>query len=99
MVGKFTLHKGHLMEQEIAVIVGAGKGLSASLARKFSSVGMKVVLAARNIEKLDPLVMETAGLPFACNASDPDSVKELFAHIKKELGIPSVVIFNARKYY
>ena len=40
------------MPEEIALIVGAGKGLSASLARLFHSEGMKVILAARNIEKL-----------------------------------------------
>ena len=40
------------MPEEIALIVGAGKGLSASLARLFHKEGMKVSLAARNIDKL-----------------------------------------------
>ena len=38
-------------EQEVALIVGAGNGLSASLARTFSDQGMKIALAARNTEK------------------------------------------------
>jgi NADP-dependent 3-hydroxy acid dehydrogenase YdfG len=38
--------------EESVLIVGAGSGLSASLARLCSSKGMKVVLAARDIEKL-----------------------------------------------
>ncbi|NQV54785.1 MAG: oxidoreductase, partial [Rhodospirillales bacterium] len=38
---------------QIAVIVGAGSGLSASLARRFNAAGMKVVVAARNPGKLD----------------------------------------------
>ena len=37
---------------ESVLIVGAGNGLSASLAQLCASKGMKVVLAARNIEKL-----------------------------------------------
>ena len=37
---------------ESVLIVGVGSGLSASLARLCSSKGMKVVLAARDIEKL-----------------------------------------------
>ena len=40
---------------ESALIVGAGSGLSASLARLCASRGMKVVLVARNIEKLKNL--------------------------------------------
>ena len=35
------------MAAEIALIVGAGSGLSASLARLFAREGMKVALAAR----------------------------------------------------
>ena len=41
--------------EESVLIVGAGSGLSASLARLCGSMGMKVVLAARNIEKLKDL--------------------------------------------
>lgn len=42
-----------------ALIVGAGPGLSASLARKLSARGVKVALAARSVDKLAPLVAET----------------------------------------
>ena len=43
---------------ESVLIVGAGAGLRASLARLCNSNGMKVVLAARNIKKLDSLKEE-----------------------------------------
>jgi NAD(P)-dependent dehydrogenase (short-subunit alcohol dehydrogenase family) len=42
------------MGGEIAVIVGAGSGLSASLARACARRGMKVALAARDPGKLAP---------------------------------------------
>ena len=48
---------------ESVLIVGAGLGLSASLARLCSSKNMKVVLAARNIEKLQSLKEERSGAP------------------------------------
>ena len=48
-----------MTRQETAVIVGAGPGLSASFARLCAAEGMRVVLAARNIEKLDGLARET----------------------------------------
>ena len=42
-----------------ALIVGAGEGLSASLARLFAREGIRVALAAREIEKLGALCSET----------------------------------------
>jgi hypothetical protein len=41
-----------------ALIVGAGAGISASLARLLSTLGVKVGLDARNIDKLQPLLTE-----------------------------------------
>ena len=42
-----------------ALIVGAGSGLSASVARLFARAGMKISLAARDAGKLDALAKET----------------------------------------
>jgi len=42
-----------------ALIVGAGSGLSASLARAFARAGMRVTLAARSTDKLVALAQET----------------------------------------
>tara|TARA_A100001015_G_scaffold186309_1_gene207344 strand:- start:627 stop:1304 length:678 start_codon:yes stop_codon:yes gene_type:complete len=63
---------------ESVLIVGAGVGLSASLARKCFNSGMHVTLAARNIEKIKHIAKEIKAAVFACDASEPDQVKELF---------------------
>lgn len=78
-----------------ALIVGAGSGISASLARNLSKAGVKVGLSARNIEKLDSLVNATGAKAFAADASKADQVAELFAQVDVELGEPDVVIYNA----
>jgi len=83
------------MANEIAVIVGAGKGLSASLARACAKRGMKVALAARNTEKLAALAAETGAKTHACDASDPAAVQGLFAWVDKDLGSPTLVVYNA----
>jgi len=75
---------------ELALIVGAGSGLSASLARKCAAAGMRVALAARHVGKLDPLVAETQARAFACDASIPAQVDELFAAIDT----PDLVVYN-----
>jgi short-subunit dehydrogenase len=61
-----------------ALIVGAGPGISASVARGLASVGLKVGLAARNVEKLVPLATEIRAQTFAVDASDPVAVARLF---------------------
>jgi NAD(P)-dependent dehydrogenase (short-subunit alcohol dehydrogenase family) len=83
------------MERETALIVGAGSGLSASLARLLAQEGMAVALAARNTEKLSALAAETGALALACDASDPAQVERLFSSVDAQVGTPSVVIYNA----
>ncbi|MDW6024377.1 SDR family NAD(P)-dependent oxidoreductase [Mesorhizobium sp. BAC0120] len=82
------------MTTEVAVIAGAGSGLSASLARLLTREGLRVVLAARDIAKLDPLIAETGAEPIATDVSDPASVENLFAAADK-LGRLSIAVFNA----
>ena len=79
---------------ETALIVGAGSGLSASLARKLAREGLRLALAARNTEKLRALAGETRARAFACNAADLDSVVRLFAEVERAIGAPDVVIYN-----
>ena len=86
-----------MADQQIAVIVGAGAGLSASLARKFSGEGMKVALAARDTAKLADLVAEVDGQAYTCDTADPASVQALFSSVIADLGVPEVVVFNASR--
>ena len=79
---------------ESVLIVGAGSGLSASLARLCNNNGMKVVLAARNIKKLDSLKEEINAETLSCDAGDIQSVYSLFKLIDKSIGTPNLVIYN-----
>ena len=80
---------------ETALIVGAGNGLSASLARLFVREGMRVGLAARRVEKLGALCEETGARAFACDAADADQVEKLFGEVEERIGVPDVVVYNA----
>ena len=83
-----------MADREKALIVGAGSGLSASLARLFHKEGMAVALAARDADKLGGLAAETGGRAHSCDASDPAAVAALFEAVTAEIGAPDVVVFN-----
>jgi NAD(P)-dependent dehydrogenase (short-subunit alcohol dehydrogenase family) len=78
-----------------ALIVGAGSGLSAALARALAADGIKVALAARSTEDLEPLVKETGAQAFACDASKRTEVDKLFATLDAQFGAPEIAIYNA----
>lgn len=77
------------------LIVGAGSGLSASLARLFVNRGLTVALAARTTEKIAPICAETGARAFTCDAGDAESVVNLFTAVDASIGEPDVVIYNA----
>src|SRR5512137_1396842 len=78
-----------------ALIVGAGPGLSASLARLLTKEGLAVAIAARDAAKLAPLCAETGARAFACDAQEEPQVRRLFADVDREQGAPDVVVYNA----
>jgi NAD(P)-dependent dehydrogenase (short-subunit alcohol dehydrogenase family) len=77
-----------------ALIVGAGPGISASVARGLAAEGLKVGLAARDIDKLAPLAGEIGAERFAVDATDPAAVAHLFEAADSRIGEPDVVLYN-----
>jgi NAD(P)-dependent dehydrogenase (short-subunit alcohol dehydrogenase family) len=78
-----------------ALIVGAGSGLSASVARTLARAGLKVALAARSVDDLAALRGETGAQAFACDATKEEDVAKLFATLDQATGSPDVVVYNA----
>ena len=78
-----------------ALIVGAGSGLSASLARVLNNEGIRVALAARSTGDLAGLATETGAQTFACDATQRADVEKLFADLDSGFGAPEIVIYNA----
>lgn len=78
-----------------ALIVGAGDGLSASLARAFAAAGLGVTLAARNVAKLAGLADAVGAATLPCDAAEPAQVDKLFAALDAAPGgPPDIVVYN-----
>jgi NAD(P)-dependent dehydrogenase (short-subunit alcohol dehydrogenase family) len=84
-----------LPKYKTALIVGAGEGLSASLARLFARENIGVALAARKTEKLGAICRETGAYAYACDAANADDVERLFGIVEREVGVPDLVVYNA----
>jgi len=77
---------------ETALIVGAGSGLSASLARLLQKEDFRVALAARNVEKLSSF---KDALLLKCDAVDAAQVEQAFEKTESKWGVPDLVVYNA----
>jgi len=88
------------MNHGTAVIVGAGPGLGAALARTFATAGHPVALLARDQARLDA---QAAGLAaaghvvrgYAADAADPASLRAAIDVAITDLGAPDVLVYNA----
>jgi NAD(P)-dependent dehydrogenase (short-subunit alcohol dehydrogenase family) len=80
---------------ERALIIGAGNGLSASIARSFHAAGMEIALAARNTAKLKDLTAATKAQAFTCDVMEPASIDKLFQDVENSWGAaPDVLVYN-----
>lgn len=83
-------------KKPVAVVVGAGPGNGAALARRFAEAGYAIAVLARRRSTLAPIESELAGTRgFECDVGDPTSVESTFAHIRREIGEVDVLLYNA----
>jgi len=78
-----------------ALIIGAGSGISGSLTRLLRAAEIPVVVAARNVDKLAPLVDQTGAIALQVDAAEAAQVERLFADTEARIGTPEIVIYNA----
>jgi NAD(P)-dependent dehydrogenase (short-subunit alcohol dehydrogenase family) len=88
----------------VIAVVGVGPGLGASLARRFAREDFAVALLARHAESLEPVRAEleqggARALALPTDGTRPDQVRAAFARIKRELGAPSVLVYNAGNFF
>ena len=86
------------MTKPVAVVVGVGPGLGSAVARRFASAGFAVAVARRRPEELAGLASEIGGKAYGCDATEQDSVEDLFAAVDGDLGGPQAVVYNAGAY-
>ena len=82
---------------KLALITGASSGIGAATARLLGSRGYKVVLVARGRTELDQLAAEIgdSAVVEACDASDGGAVLGLAERVRRDHGVPDVIVNSA----
>ena len=83
----------------VAVVIGVGPGLGAALVRRFATT-YAVAMLARKADYLKALageIRQSGATVWAssCDVSNPAQVTEAFRGIRRELGEPEVLLYNA----
>lgn len=77
---------------EVAVVVGAGPGLGNALVARFAEAGMRVAAVSRSGGAGQP-DRDTVRF-YSCDATIGEQVRGVFERVGRELGPPSLVVFN-----
>ena len=84
------------MNKPVCVIVGVGSGNGASFARKFASQGYRVAMLSRNMEYLNQLADEIPdSQAYQYDVTQIEPAAEVFSRIESEIGMISVLVYNA----
>ena len=88
------------LKNKIAIVTGASMGIGKSIALALARQGVKVVLAARTLEKLKETMEEIESFGGAClvvptDLSSKEQTSHLFTRTIKEYGRLDIIINNA----
>ncbi len=82
------------MSAPVALIIGAGPGISGAFARALRAAGHAVALASRDLGRLQPMADAMGAHAFAVDAAQAGSLQQLFTDVDAALGSPQVVLYN-----
>jgi NAD(P)-dependent dehydrogenase (short-subunit alcohol dehydrogenase family) len=85
--------------ENVAVVLGAGPGTGAAIARRFAREEFTVALMARTEDSLHAIREDIrarggAAIVVPADATDPASVAAAFARVRAEVGDPAVFVYN-----
>ncbi len=85
---------------KVALVTGAGIGIGRAAAKALLQGGYQIVLAGRNLERLQKAITDIGGsnencLAVACDVGQPEQVKALFVALKERFGRIDVLFNNA----
>ena len=88
-----------LLENKVAIVTGAGRGIGAAAARRLAGEGAKVVVHYRESWKAaEALALEIGGLALGCNLTDPLATEAMVADALSHFGRIDILVNNAASF-
>ena len=83
------------LEDKVAVVTGAGRGIGRAIAIAYASQGAKVVCAARSMDELNAVAAETGGVAVRCDVASEPEIQALMNRTRDEFGRIDILVNNA----
>jgi NAD(P)-dependent dehydrogenase (short-subunit alcohol dehydrogenase family) len=84
------------MQDRVAIVTGAGRGIGRSAAKLFAQRGARVMAVARTEDELRTLAAEQSGIEFlAASLHTPEGCAEVIAETRRRLGPIAIIVNNA----
>lgn len=80
---------------QVLLLLGVGTKLGTKIPEVFSKAGYKIALVARSLEAG---LQENGFYHIQADFNNPECIPEVFEKVKQNVGIPTVVIYNAVQY-
>jgi len=87
-----------LFAGQVAIVTGGGSGIGRCTAHELASLGARVALVGRKIEKLDKVkseIAEGSARTYACDIREEEAVKNTIAAILSDFGRIDALVNNA----
>ena len=84
-----------LLENKIAIITGAGRGIGKATAHQYSQEGAKVIIAEFDEQSGQETANSIGGHFFKTDISSQNSVTSLFKYVKKKFNRLNILVNNA----
>lgn len=86
-----------ILENKIAIVTGASRGIGRAIAEAFAREGAKVVICGRHQESLDQLakVLGPAVKPVVCHVGRLDEIDSMVSATQREFGRIDILVNNA----
>ena len=83
------------LDNKVAIVTGAGRGIGKAIAVSFAAAGAKVVCTARSKDEINAVAQQIDGLAVPCDMVDEQQIRELIDVTVNELGPIDILVNNA----
>ncbi len=83
------------LDQKVAVVTGAGRGIGKAIAVAFAREGARVVCSARSLEEINDVADQVGGRAIQCDVGREDEIRGLIDQTLEELGRIDILVNNA----